>query len=91
MHRMISAEVEKREMADYVIDNSGSLEETRAQVEKLFSGKPVVLKRGVDRPTAARYQALFKKAGGQLRVRPEPIGEGAAASDSSPAVSPAFK
>ncbi len=41
------------------------------QVEKLFSGQPVVLKRGVDRETAARYQALFKKAGGQLRVKTE--------------------
>jgi hypothetical protein len=58
------------------------------QVEKLFSGKPVVLKRGVDRPTAARYQALFRKAGGQLRVKPEPTGEAAAASDSSPSASP---
>ena len=38
--RRIAAQLpidEKREMADYVIDNSGSLEETRAQVEKLFA------------------------------------------------------
>ncbi len=28
---------EKREMADYVIDNSGTLEETRAQVEALYA------------------------------------------------------
>lgn len=41
------------------------------QVEKLFSGQPVVIKREVDRATAARYQALFKKAGGQLRVQSE--------------------
>ena len=44
---------------------------TDDHVEKLFSGQPVVLKRGVDRETAARYQALFKKAGGQLRVKSE--------------------
>lgn len=42
-----------------------------AQVEKLFAGQPVVLKRDVDRDTAARYQALFKKAGGRLRVTAE--------------------
>ena len=41
------------------------------QIEKLFSGQPVILKRGVNRDTAARYQALFKKAGGQLRVKRE--------------------
>lgn len=42
-----------------------------ARVEKLFSGKPVLLKRGVDRDTAARYQAQFKQAGGRLRVQAE--------------------
>jgi dephospho-CoA kinase len=31
------ADQEKAELADYVIDNSGSLETTRAQVEKVFS------------------------------------------------------
>ena len=38
--RRIAAQLpidQKREMADYVIDNSGSFEETRAQVEKLFA------------------------------------------------------
>ena len=41
------------------------------QIEKLFSGQSVILKRGVDRETAARYQTLFRKAGGQLRVKSE--------------------
>lgn len=40
-----------------------------ARLEKLFSGEPVVLKRDADRKTAARYQALFKQAGGRLRVK----------------------
>jgi hypothetical protein len=39
-----------------------------AQIDKLFAGNPVVLKRDVDRSTAARYQGLFKKAGARLRV-----------------------
>jgi hypothetical protein len=48
------------------------------QIEKLFSGQTVILKRGVNRETAARYQALFRKAGGQLRVKSESPAEGAA-------------
>ena len=48
------------------------------QIEKLFSGQPVILKRGVNRDTAARYQALFKKAGGQLRVKRESPAAGSA-------------
>lgn len=39
------------------------------QVEKLFSGDSVVVKRDADRETAARYQSLFKQAGGLLRVQ----------------------
>ena len=50
-----------------------------AQVEKLFAGQPVVLKRDVDRATAARYQALFKKAGGRLRVTAEAAAEASGA------------
>lgn len=47
------------------------------QVEKLFSGQPVVVKRDVDRETAARYQTLFRKAGCQLRVKAESSAAGA--------------
>ena len=41
-----------------------------AQVEKLFSGDPVIVKRDADKKTAATYQAVFKQAGGLLRVQP---------------------
>ena len=41
---------------------------SEAQTEKLFSGSSVTVKRDVDKKTAARYQTLFKQAGGQLRV-----------------------
>ncbi len=55
-----------------------------ARVEKLFSGKPVVLKRSADKETAARYQRLFKEAGGRLRVlEEEPAGEKAAGTGAS--------
>ena len=50
------------------------------QVEKLFSGDPVVLKSDVDRKTAARYQTLFKQAGGRLQVVAQRTAEPAAPS-----------
>ena len=39
-----------------------------ARAERLFAGKPVVIKKDVDQVTAARYQAEFKSAGARLRV-----------------------
>ena len=38
------------------------------RVQRLFAGEPVVIKKDVDRATAARYQDEFKKAGARLRV-----------------------
>ncbi len=45
-----------------------SLKLDETQTEKLFAGRPVVLKREADRRTAAKFQALFKEAGARLRV-----------------------
>ena len=61
-----------------------------ARLEALFSGRSVVLKRNVDRKTAARYQAVFKEAGGRLRVKAEqPQADGAAAAaDAKPGPAP---
>ncbi len=47
-----------------------SLKLSEARVEKLFTGKPVVVKRSVDEATAEKYQEMFKKAGGQLQIVP---------------------
>ncbi len=41
-----------------------------AQLDKLFSGQPVIVKREADTATAARLQGLFKNAGARLRVLP---------------------
>lgn len=38
------------------------------QVESLFSGKPVAIKRDVDTQTAQKYAAAFKKAGAVCRI-----------------------
>ena len=47
-----------------------SLKLDEAQSEELFAGQPVVLKREADTKTAAKFQALFKEAGGRLRLMP---------------------
>lgn len=40
-----------------------------AGIDRLFSGQPVLVKRGVDRQTAIKYQTAMKKAGAVCRVR----------------------
>ncbi len=40
-----------------------------AQLERLFSGRPVVLKRGLDRETGERYRDAISKAGALVEVR----------------------
>ena len=54
-----------------------ALKLTEEQGGKLFSGAAVVLKKSVEAKVAARYQAIFREAGGRLRVHP--IGETAPA------------
>jgi hypothetical protein len=56
-----------------------------ARAERLFAGKPVVIKKDVDQATAARYQAEFKSAGARLRV----VGGTSPAAAASPAPTPA--
>lgn len=41
-----------------------------AQLERLFSGRPVVLKRGLDSETSERYRNTIHKAGALIEVRP---------------------
>ena len=49
------------------------------QMEVLFSGKAVVVKKSADEATAVRYRNAFKKAGARLRVIPfEAVSEQAA-------------
>jgi hypothetical protein len=44
-----------------------------AQLQRLFSGKPVVVKKGVDLESASRYRAAFRKAGALIDIRPSPL------------------
>ena len=41
-----------------------------AGVERLFSGKPMTVKRDADAATAARYQRVFEDAGAVVTLRP---------------------
>lgn len=40
------------------------------QVERLFSGQPVVIKKDIDRPTAAKYQKAIEQAGAICSIEP---------------------
>lgn len=56
-----------------VRDNLAQLFKTQgAGLDRLFSGQPVLIKRGVDRQTALKYQVAMKKAGAICRVRENP-------------------
>jgi hypothetical protein len=60
------------------------------QVDALFSGKPVVIKRDIDQATALKYQAAFKKAGALCAVlldAAENTGQRAKPQPASPPVS----
>jgi hypothetical protein len=41
-------------------------------LEKLFSGKPQLIKRGVDKPTAIKYKSAMQKAGAVALIRAHP-------------------
>ena len=58
--------VVKRRLAEF-------MELDDARLEKLFSGSSIVIKHDVDKKTAAKYQSLFKQAGGRLRVLAEQL------------------
>lgn len=42
------------------------------QLERLFSGKPVLIKSGVDDETATKYRVAFRQAGALIDIRPTP-------------------
>ena len=41
-----------------------------ARIDGMFSGRPVVIKRGLDQSTAERYQASMHRAGAVVDIRP---------------------
>lgn len=62
------------------------------QTQVMFSGKPVIVKKSADQPTADRYRGAFAKAGAVLEVIAAPIdGDEAAKSTADPAPSVAVR
>jgi len=60
------------------------------QTQVMFSGKPVIVKKAADQPTADRYRGAFAKAGAVLEVIAAPIdGDPAAKSAADPAATAA--
>lgn len=56
------------------------------KVEKLFSGRPVALKRGLERATAEKYQQVLHKAGAQVSLVPSQMdAEAGSGSSEAPA------
>lgn len=54
--------------------NLGRLFKTDAQqIEKLFRGTPVTIKKGIDAQSALKYQRAFKKAGARCRITQMPV------------------
>jgi hypothetical protein len=59
------------------------------QVDALFTGKPVIIKRDIDQGTALKYQAAFKKAGAVCTVATDtPDSTGSAAKPKPPTAAP---
>jgi hypothetical protein len=69
---------------DEVKRNLAALFKMKAeQVDALFTGKPVVIKRDIDQATALKYQAAFKKAGAVCAVASD-VAEPAQATGAKP-------
>lgn len=72
-------------LADTKKQLAGMFKMNATQVEALFTGKPVVIKRNVDEATAAKFKAAFKKAGAVCRIVPAGNGETTASKPARPA------
>lgn len=58
-------------------------------VDRLFSGKPLRVKKGVDADTASRYRAAFREAGALIQIVPTGSPTPAAKTPSAAATAPA--
>lgn len=71
------------------LGQAGSFDD--AQLDKLFSGKAVVVKRDADKNLAERLQALFAGAGARLRMEPLEGADEPPAADAPAAAVPAWE
>lgn len=75
----------ERDLADVKRQLAALFKMNVTQVESLFSGKPVVIKRDIDAQTAQKYAAAFKKAGAICKV----TGPGGTGATAKPSTTPA--
>jgi hypothetical protein len=54
------------------------------QLDRLFSGKPIVIKSGVDDETATKYRVAFRNAGALVDIRPSTKTPESSTNDTSP-------
>jgi hypothetical protein len=77
------AQVRERLTAIFKLSNAGG--------ERLFTGRPVIVKRDADAETRTRYESIFRKAGALLRVTevagPDREPSRATTSDADPSLS----
>lgn len=82
-----------RELAQVKLELARLFKTDTAAVERLFCGRPVIIKKGLDRQTADKYKAVMEKAGAicELRVQAAvvPASSGAAGRKSAMTIAPA--
>jgi hypothetical protein len=82
-----------RKLAQVKLELARLFKTDSAAVERLFCGRPVIIKKGLDRPTAEKYKAVLEKAGAlcELRVQAAvaPASAGAAEKESAMTIAPA--
>lgn len=78
----------EKDLADVKRQLAAMFKMNGTQVESLFGGKPVIIKRDVDAQTAQKYAAAFKKAGAVCKIT-SPGDDDAAAPSATPASRPA--
>lgn len=59
------------------------------RIEQLFSGRPEVIKKGVDQATASRYRDTLLKAGAQVQLRQQAVGTSGSGAITAPSPQPA--
>lgn len=79
----------EKDLADVKRQLAALFKMNASQVESLFNGKPVVIKRDVDAQTAQKYAAAFKKAGAICKIASPGDGDASTPSATSKPASPA--
>lgn len=77
-----------RELAAVKLELARLFKTDTAAIERLFCGRPVIIKKGLDRQTADKYRAVMEKAGAvcELRIQAAVVPASAGAAERSSAM-----